>query len=170
LAWRLSFLPLASESGPREVDAVLTRAFALRGTDINGRDLDPARIDEVVTAGDTELWEVTNAGGSPHSFHAHDVQFRVLSVDGREPPRALRGPRDTIYAQPDATFRLVMGFTDPDFPYIFHCHVLQHEDAGMRGQSSWSDPASGWATPSGHRIGTAANDPGRPSLNGARGG
>jgi FtsP/CotA-like multicopper oxidase with cupredoxin domain len=128
---------LAPEAEPRQSDAVITRTFELSGTDINGRGLDPARIDEVVTVGDTEIWELTNTGGSPHSFHVHDAQFRVLSVDGREPPPALRGPKDTIYAEPDTTIRLVMRFTDytdPDFPYMFHCHVLQHEDAGMMGQ------------------------------------
>ena len=128
---------LAPEAGPQESDAVITRTFELSGTDINGRNLVPTRIDEVVTVGDTEIWEVTNTGGSPHSFHVHDVQFRVLSVDGREPPPALRGPKDTIYAQPDDTFRLVMRFTDytdPEFPYMFHCHLLVHEDAGMMGQ------------------------------------
>ena len=76
----------------------------------------------MVTVGDTEIWEVTNTGGSPHSFHVHDVQFRVLSVDGREPPPVQRGPKDTIYAEPDATIRLVMRFTDytdPGVPYMF---------------------------------------------------
>ena len=128
---------LTSEAGPQASDAVVTRTFDLSGTDINDRNLDPARIDEVVTVGDTEIWEVTNTGGSPHSFHVHDVQFRVLDIDGREPPPELRGPKDTIYAVPDTTIRLVMRFTDysdPHFPYMFHCHVLQHEDSGMMGQ------------------------------------
>jgi FtsP/CotA-like multicopper oxidase with cupredoxin domain len=128
---------LAADTGPRESEATTTRTFDLRGTDINDRDLDPTRIDEVVTVGDTEIWEVTNTGGSPHSFHVHDVQFRVVSIDGREPPPALRGPKDTVYAEPDATLRLAMTFrdyTDPDFPYMFHCHLLLHEDAGMMGQ------------------------------------
>ena len=51
--------------------------------------------------------------------------------------RLLRGWKDTVYVPPDTTVRVVARFedyADPDVPYMFHCHVLQHEDDGMMGQ------------------------------------
>jgi FtsP/CotA-like multicopper oxidase with cupredoxin domain len=128
---------LAAEPDLRAEAATRTRTFRLSGTDINGRDMDVRRVDEVVTVGDTELWEVTNADGSPHNFHVHDVQFLVHELDGRLPPPALRGWKDTVYVPPGSTVRLLLRFsdyTDPDIPYMFHCHLLRHEDSGMMGQ------------------------------------
>jgi len=118
-------------------EASQTRTFRLGGSNINGEKMDMDRIDEVVEVGATEIWEVTNPGNTPHNFHVHDVQFRVLDIDGREPEAPLSGWKDTVYAEPGTTMRLALRFTDytdPDFPYMFHCHVLRHEDRGMMGQ------------------------------------
>ncbi|WP_109473779.1 multicopper oxidase family protein [Ornithinimicrobium cavernae] len=114
-----------------------TREFRLSGRSINGAQMRMEHADEVVTLGDTEVWEVVNTGGEVHSFHVHDVQFRVLSVDGREPPPELSGLKDTILAEDGVTYRLLMTFTDyadPTMPYMYHCHLLSHEDRGMMGQ------------------------------------
>ncbi len=68
-------------------DAVgVTRTFELEERKINGRTMDLGRIDEVITVGSTELWEVRNTVPMPHSFHVHDVQFRILTIDGQAPP------------------------------------------------------------------------------------
>jgi FtsP/CotA-like multicopper oxidase with cupredoxin domain len=117
-------------------EAVRTRTFVLETPQINGRTMDMARIDEVVTAGETEIWQVTNAGGA-HNFHVHGVLFRVVDVDGRAPGPQLSGWKDTVYLGSGQTVRLVMRFeehTDPDTPYLFHCHLLRHHDDGMMGQ------------------------------------
>jgi blue copper oxidase len=118
-------------------EADRTRRFELNGTQINDKDMDMRRIDEVVRRGATEIWEVRNAAGTPHNFHVHGVSFAVLDYDGEEPPPHLRGLKDTVYVPPGKTVRLVIGFsdyTDPELPYMFHCHILQHEDRGMMGQ------------------------------------
>jgi len=120
-----------------EDDATVTRTFELDDRRINGRLMNMGRVDEAVTVGDTEVWEVRSIVPMPHSFHVHDVQFRVLSVDGDPPPPELAGPKDTVYLEPQRTYRLLMRFedyTDADMPYMFHCHMLLHEDAGMMGQ------------------------------------
>ena len=114
-----------------------TRFFELQGRGINGRSMEMSRIDETVELGATEVWEVTNSDGEPHNFHVHDVQFQVLSVQGEEAEPVLSGWKDTIFLPPGRTVRLAMQFTDyadPDTPYMFHCHLLPHEDAGMMGQ------------------------------------
>jgi hypothetical protein len=121
----------------RAKDAVRTRSFELNGTSINGKEMDMGRIDEAVVVDTTEIWEVHNNSGTPHSFHPHDVQFRVLEYAGAPPPPHLGGPKDTVYVPPGDTVRIVVHFsdyTDSRVPYMFHCHVLQHEDRGMMGQ------------------------------------
>ncbi|MGI5211690.1 multicopper oxidase family protein [Plantactinospora sp. CA-290183] len=117
--------------------ATTTRRFDLAGRDINGRRMDLGRIDAVVTRDSTEIWEINKVDGTPHSFHVHDVQFQVLSVAGREPPPELRGWKDTILLEARRPVRIIARFADyadPDMPYMFHCHLLRHEDQGMMGQ------------------------------------
>jgi FtsP/CotA-like multicopper oxidase with cupredoxin domain len=128
---------LVEPEGPTPAEASDVRSFELGGTNINGLDMDMGRIDAVVEKRDTEIWEVTNKSGTPHSFHVHDVRFRVLEVDGSPPPASLSGLKDTIYVPPDETVRLLTSFedyADPETPYMFHCHLLEHEDRGMMGQ------------------------------------
>lgn len=123
---------------PDPDDAVTTRELDLQGTNaINGQSLDMDRIDTVVTVDTTEIWEVSNASGSPHNFHVHDVQFRVLERDGEPVPPELAGRKDTVFIAPNETVRLAVRFADytnAALPYMYHCHVLAHEDAGMMGQ------------------------------------
>ncbi|WP_344481632.1 multicopper oxidase family protein [Glycomyces endophyticus] len=119
-------------------DAAEERSFSLAGfNQINGEAMDLQRIDFGVREGTVELWEVSNADGYMHNFHVHDVQFQVVSVDGAEPPERLRGWKDTVQLVPQRKYLLAMRFadyTDPDLPYMYHCHILAHEDSGMMGQ------------------------------------
>jgi FtsP/CotA-like multicopper oxidase with cupredoxin domain len=128
---------LAAFPEPRHEEAVKSREFRLSGTSINGRKMDMTRINETVTLGDTELWRVSNVGGTLHNFHVHGVQFQVLDNAGTVPQGHLRGWKDTVLIEPDTSMTLLMrfaGYADPDFPYMFHCHLLTHEDRGMMGQ------------------------------------
>jgi blue copper oxidase len=120
-----------------DVAAAHTRTFVMRGRDINGHSMDMSRTDETIALGSTEIWNVTNTDGEYHNFHAHDVQFQVLTLDGNPPPPQLSGWKDTVYLAPGRSVRLAMRFTDyadPNSPYMYHCHLLQHEDNGMMGQ------------------------------------
>jgi FtsP/CotA-like multicopper oxidase with cupredoxin domain len=136
---------LATFAPPEESSASVTRTFTLQGREINGRKMAMDRIDENVTLGATEIWEVRNRNSFPHNFHIHDVQFQILSVDGTSPPDHLTGRKDTVYLSPRKTYRLIMSFedyADPDVPYMYHCHLLLHEDEGMMGQFTVTDPAA----------------------------
>ena len=65
------------------------------------------------------------------------VQFLVLSRNGTKPAIFEGGWKDTIIESPEETVRRIMQFTvqpDPSVPYMFHCHILEHEDMGMMGQ------------------------------------
>lgn len=135
----------AAEDALHEEDATVTRTFDLDERTINGERMDAGRIDEVATVGSTEVWEVRNTIPMPHSFHVHDVQFRVLTIDGQAPPPELAGPKDTVYLEPRRTYRLLMRFedyTDDVLPYMYHCHMLLHEDEGMMGQLLVVEPGS----------------------------
>ena len=118
-------------------DTASTRTFTLAGHRINGRQMDMGRTDFAAAAKSTEIWEVTNRGGQPHNFHVHGVQFRVLSVGGAAPGAEYAGWQDTIYLKPDTSIRIAVPigrYADPQHPYMYHCHLLFHEDQGMMGQ------------------------------------
>lgn len=130
----------------------VTRRFDLQGRKINGEAMDMSRVDEAVTLGTTETWQVANTDDTHHNFHVHDVQFQVLDVDGRPPPAELGGWKDTIFVAPGSTVRIAVRFTDyadPDTPYMYHCHLLQHEDRGMMGQFVVVKPGHAPGTPAG---------------------
>jgi blue copper oxidase len=102
---------------------------------INGRAFDAARVDERVRLGDLEIWQVA-AEMMAHPFHIHGVQFRVLSRGGRAPGPDDAGFKDTVWV--DEPVELLVRFTQParEAPFMYHCHILEHEDHGMMGQFS----------------------------------
>lgn len=131
-------------------DAVKTRVFNLEmqmgmgmmsgggnSHSINGKVMEMTRIDEVVKLGDTEIWELRNVSMMPHPFHMHDVQFQILDRSGRSPAANEHGRKDVVLVNPDEVVRIIMRFedyADPEAPFMYHCHILEHEDAGMMGQ------------------------------------
>ncbi|MFD9715430.1 multicopper oxidase family protein [Streptomyces sp. NPDC059076] len=128
---------LAEPEVPDGSDSVRERYFGLVTSSINGREMKMDRIDLTVTRGTAETWTVRNEHGTPHNFHVHDVQFRILEVNGKQPSPELRGAKDTVLIPPDTTVKLAMRFdgpADPNTPYMYHCHLLYHEDLGMMGQ------------------------------------
>ncbi|KGJ77125.1 copper oxidase [Cryobacterium roopkundense] len=131
-------------------DASQQRSFVLNGMNINNRLMDMGRIDETITADSTEVWTVENTMPMPHNFHVHAVQFQILRVGSGPPPPELSGWKDTIYLEPGTRYELIMQFgsdTDPDFPYMYHCHMLAHEDAGMMGQFVVVEPGETAGSP-----------------------
>jgi len=101
------------------------------------------RLDEVVRAGATQQWELQNLGGpmgmrQAHPIHLHGRQFRVVARSGgRTGDDALRaglvdgGWLDTVLVLPDERVRIQTTFTDHPGRYLYHCHILEHEDMGM---------------------------------------
>jgi FtsP/CotA-like multicopper oxidase with cupredoxin domain len=127
-------------------DAARHRTFQLSGTSINGQRMDMGRIDVASVVGTTEVWEVLNTDGGPHNFHVHDAQFQVLARGGRDPSPLEAGWKDTVYLVPGQEVALAVRFedyTDPGIPYMFHCHLLRHEDRGMMGQFVVVQPGEG---------------------------
>lgn len=100
---------------------------------INGKPFDMRRVDERVRLGDTEVWEVSGEMMS-HPIHIHGAHFEVLSREGRAPQLLDQGLRDTVLVQEPV--ELLVKFTKPTAgaPFMYHCHILEHEDNGMMGQ------------------------------------
>ena len=137
--------------------AAATRDIQLTGSGaINGRPMDMNRIDHVVTLGTTEVWQVSNRSGNLHNFHVHDVQFQLLEYDGMPPRPNLAGWKDTVPLPPGTSMRLIARFadySDPSSPYMFHCHLLRHEDNGMMAQFVVVRPGQTASAPQGHDHG-----------------
>jgi len=110
---------------------------------INGRTFEMGEVapDERVGFGDTEVWEFSNRTSMmsmPHPMHVHAVQFRVLERIGTPPGlEGLRagfldaGLKDTVLVLPGERVRLLMKFNTARGLFLYHCHNLAHEDAGM---------------------------------------
>ena len=103
---------------------------------INGAQMDMSRIDETVRLGDTERWTLTGGDGQ-HVFHPHQTQFQILTINGEPPPPEESGWEDTVLVNGQREVVILARFDTyaaEDIPYMFHCHILDHEDLGMMGQ------------------------------------
>lgn len=116
---------------------------------LNGRqfDLNDVAPDETVQAGSTHVWEFDNSGPAMmnmrlgHPMHLHGRQFRVL--DRQVEPARLgdwkqlsdgfvdEGWKDTVLVLPGERVRILVQFSKYPGLYLYHCHNLEHEDAGM---------------------------------------
>jgi FtsP/CotA-like multicopper oxidase with cupredoxin domain len=94
----------------------------------------------VVHSGTVEDWVVENRAEEDHIFHIHQIHFQVLEVNGvatNDP--AIRDTVDLPYwsgVGPYPSVKVRMDFRDPNIigTFVYHCHILQHEDSGMMGE------------------------------------
>lgn len=130
--------PFLSE---QEQDMPVTKKIELFGmmemVTINGKKFDMDRIDLRQEQGVTEVWEIHNEpdmmGGMIHPFHIHGTQFKIISRDGKAPEAHEQGFKDTVLVEPDETVKLLVTFPEKGV-FVYHCHILEHEDNGMMGQ------------------------------------
>jgi FtsP/CotA-like multicopper oxidase with cupredoxin domain len=100
--------------------------------------------EETLAAESSPIWEFVNLGGMmgtpmAHPIHFHGRQFRILSRQGGTGvrPGSIRegmsdaGWRDTVLVLPGETVRLQLQISDFPGLFLYHCHILEHEDAGM---------------------------------------
>jgi FtsP/CotA-like multicopper oxidase with cupredoxin domain len=98
--------------------------------------------EETVAAGSTHLWEFENLANqmgmqAAHPMHIHGRQFRVVDRTGGRASNTLRagivdaGWRDTVLVLAGETVRVQVEFTHHPGLYLYHCHILEHEDMGM---------------------------------------
>jgi FtsP/CotA-like multicopper oxidase with cupredoxin domain len=111
--------------------ATATRVIALSQGLINGRMMDMSRVDVTAPLSATEIWEVENLVGMDHPFHLHGFQFQILDRNGV--PEKDRRWKDTVNVPKHETVRFVVKYNDFPGLWMFHCHILDHEDHGMMG-------------------------------------
>ncbi len=103
-------------------------------------------IDYNVPIDNIEIWQLTSTSTFSHPFHIHDVQFHILTRNGVAPPAAEQGWKDVVFVRGGETVRFIAqfsDFSDTIHPYMFHCHISPHEDAGMMGQFVVGESATG---------------------------
>lgn len=102
---------------------------------VNGKQFDMHRVDLTSRAGQVELWEIVNEADMDHPFHLHGTQFQVIEheIGGKVTPVPYRAWRDTVNVKSGETvrFKVVQPLKGLR---MFHCHILEHEGAGMMGQ------------------------------------
>lgn len=137
-----SFTPIPEASANTTRNLTFTSAGAMGNLNgpflINGSEFDMATINYTVPLDNIEIWSLTNQTPIAHPFHIHDVQFFILDIDGTPPPPALQGYNDVVLVPGGmGNVRFIAQFNDhanDTVPYMYHCHMLTHEDKGMMGQ------------------------------------
>ncbi|HEX3652710.1 MAG TPA: multicopper oxidase domain-containing protein [Rhizomicrobium sp.] len=101
---------------------------------------DPANPPAITTnKGAVEDWTIENRTTEDHEFHMHQIHFLVTAIDGKPVPKNQRQFYDTYPVKywdgvsetyPSITVRMdFRGAVVGDF--VYHCHILDHEDGGM---------------------------------------
>ena len=98
---------------------------------INGKTMDMSRVDISTTVGATEIWEIENIVGMDHPFHLHGFQFQVLDRNGV--PEPYLSWKDMLNIPKHSSARIIVRYDDYPGKWMFHCHILDHEDHGMMG-------------------------------------
>jgi FtsP/CotA-like multicopper oxidase with cupredoxin domain len=91
----------------------------------------------VTHVGAVEDWTIENRTSEEHAFHMHQIHFLVIAIDGK--PLSNPTMRDTVNVHfwdgkgPYHNVTVRMDFRDPNIAgtFVYHCHVLAHEDSGM---------------------------------------
>ncbi len=110
--------------------------------------MDMMVVNDVVKMDSTELWTIDNQTNRAHPFHIHDTHFWVteildsfnVALDPAEYVELFDGPKDNVLVRPGWKLSYIATFADygtevaPDSSYMYHCHILPHEDNGMMGQ------------------------------------
>lgn len=108
-----------------------------------------ATINQNVKLNNVEKWTVVNNNIFGHSFHIHDVQFKIISRSSGPVSSYESGWKDTYYLQIGETVSFVAKFddyADATHPFMYHCHMAPHEDGGLMGQFVVTDAAGVAAT------------------------
>lgn len=113
---------------------------------INNATFDMDSINIEIPLNSTEIWTLVNRTHIAHPFHIHDIQFNVIEKGGITPPITEQGWKDVILVMPHDSVKFItkfITFSDTMVPYMYHCHLLHHEDDGMMGSFLVIDPFAG---------------------------
>jgi FtsP/CotA-like multicopper oxidase with cupredoxin domain len=157
-----SSVPATLRSLPAIGEPTITRTFNFDRTGghwtVNGERFAPDRIDALPVLGQTEKWVLHNATGAAHPVHLHGVDQQCISRNGG-PCLPYETMKETWFLDPGETVEVKLKFTDYTGKYVFHCHILEHEDDGMMAQFNVVIPlgdedSDGWTNQAESKIGT----------------
>jgi bilirubin oxidase len=129
-----------------EQEADLTRTIRFEADSImvmdgpfyfNGELFDMMHINYEIPINNIEIWKLVNNTMVAHPFHIHDVQFQIIDRYTNAVSKSESGRKDVVLVPPFDSVRFITkfeDFTDSLIPYMYHCHILMHEDDGMMGQ------------------------------------
>jgi len=86
--------------------------------------------------GQTQVWEISNTMQFAHPFHLHGFFFQVIS------PKGPLEWKDTVNVPVDGTVQFAVHYDDRPGMWMFHCHILDHAEAGMMGTLMVMEPGS----------------------------
>jgi len=128
-----------NEEDSEVIEGVGPEAARLGILDASGNGV-PLGWDDPITEnpalGATEIWEIYNFTADAHPIHIHELQFQVVDRQPfgqrhpRRPERWESGFKDTVIAYPGAVTRVKATFDLPGL-YVWHCHIVEHEDHEM---------------------------------------
>lgn len=116
---------------------------------IDGQPMDMDLINDTLLVNKKEMWTIKNATNVAHPFHIHKVQFQVVSVTDTSGntfvypniPDYLKGYKDDVLVRANTSLTFIARFDsfpsmmlDPMMSFMYHCHILPHEDSSMMHQ------------------------------------
>jgi FtsP/CotA-like multicopper oxidase with cupredoxin domain len=96
---------------------------------VNNHLFDPNYVPITMKLGSVEQWTIVNADTEWHTFHIHQNPFQVISLNSR--PLRYVAYEDTVAMPPESRIVIRMHPTDFTGKFVFHCHMVFHEDNGM---------------------------------------
>lgn len=129
-------------------DATVTRTVTVTGGQpgapqspfaFDNKSFELSYINKTVNLNTIEKWTITNSNVFGHTFHIHDVEFKIVARNGVSTAVGSHesGWKDVLYLPKGENATFVAKFddyADPIHPFMYHCHFTNHEDGGMMGQ------------------------------------
>lgn len=125
-------------------DATVNRTIAVTNGQPGGAPFDfdntafaLSSINKTVNLNSVESWTITNNQVFGHTFHIHDIEFKIISRSSGAVAGYESGWKDVLYLPRNTSATFVAKFddySDSIHPFMYHCHFAPHEDAGMMGQ------------------------------------
>lgn len=129
-------------------DATVSRALTVTGGvpgpnstpfAFDNKIFDLSYINKTLNLNTIEKWTITNSNVFGHTFHIHDVEFKIVARNGSAAAVGAHesGWKDVLYLPRSENATFVARFddyADPIHPFMYHCHFSNHEDGGMMGQ------------------------------------
>jgi FtsP/CotA-like multicopper oxidase with cupredoxin domain len=111
---------------------------------VNGRLMDPNRVDAKIEQGSAEIWTFRNEGTAwAHPVHTHFEEFQILEVNGRPPSAVERARKDVVSLGPGDEVTFFSRWRDFFGKHVMHCHNVVHEDHAMMMRWDIVEPGQG---------------------------